>query len=66
LILVDSIRPITGPMSIWNHAPDWAEVLLTSGQGLYRFFTNEEWSRWSAMMFDAEHDTLTSRPFWAK
>jgi hypothetical protein len=63
---MESIRPLTGPMSIWLHAPNGSDCLWTGGQGLYRFFTKGEWVKWSGVTFDPKHDTLTSRPLWAK
>jgi hypothetical protein len=48
-----SVRPITGPMSIWNHAPEWAQwLLMWDGVAL--------WKR-----SDEPHTAGIERPFWA-
>lgn len=59
-----SIRPLTGPMAIWNHAPDWADVLVRQNgdepcrRGLI-FATKD------VPYILGSRDTIEERPFWA-
>jgi len=55
---VDSIRPLTGPMAIWNFAPRWA-VALEEGFGIIL------WKDRDAMTCD-DSFKWQRRPFWAK
>ena len=52
-----SIRPLTGPMSIWNHAPEWATHCAETEATIY-------WYKWGAVPSNT-FDIVTARPFWA-
>src|SRR6478609_10506123 len=54
---VINIRPLTGPMSIWNHAPDWAEYVVTQSDRITWYDKDH---------YDKEADKVGKRPFWAK
>jgi len=49
----ESIRPLTGRMSIWNHAPDWANYCAMGNQTI-------DW-----LVTQVIGPTLHKRPFWA-
>lgn len=63
---ISIINPLTGPAAIWNFAPEWADVLLGSDEGFFRFFRDYEWAKWDGILFDREHDKIFYRPFWAR
>lgn len=49
-----SIRPLTGPMAIWNFAPKWAQCLVRD-EHEFTFLASDE------------HDEgFETRPWWAK
>jgi len=51
-----SARPLTGPMSIWIHAPAWADWVVVRPSGDFHWFQG-----------DASHlENGTKRPFWTK
>jgi len=60
-----SIHPLTGPMAIWNFAPEWADVCYHNDMGTVNFYSNEMLEQYGDMVFDTEHDTESKRPFWA-
>ncbi len=50
-----SLRPLTGPMSIWNYAPEWSTWCKRTSNGDLLWYN-----------IDAEHlENGTKRPFWA-
>jgi len=53
-----SIRPLTGPMAIWNFAPKGATVLVKNAGAMY----------WMNHIPDliSQHDEVILMPFWAK
>lgn len=63
---IKSIRPLTGPMSIWNFAPEWADVCFHGDMGSIQFYSNDQIDQFGDMVFDPEHDKESTRPFWAK
>lgn len=60
---IESIRPLTGPMAIWNFAPEWAESCITGRNGVYwiQGYRPED-SDWP----DLGWEKITFRPWWAK
>lgn len=51
--LIESIRPLTGPMAIWNFAPEWAQwLLIWDGEPLWK----REYQ---------SHTSGINRPWWA-
>jgi len=50
-----SIRPLTGPMAIWNFAPEWAEWLVEDSVSF----------RWYKSQPDIYLNAPEDRPFWA-
>ena len=60
--LLTSIRPLTGPMAIWNFAPGGVEVLHRTFNG------NFEWLRGTSAgwRMNFEDRVFMDRPFWAK
>jgi len=52
-----SIRPLTGPMAIWNHAPVWATWCREQKLGI------EWWDQEPMAKFAWER--RSARPFWA-
>ena len=60
---IESIRPLTGPMSIWNFAPKWAESCIAGRNGVYWIQgSRPEDSDWP----DLGWEKITFRPWWAK
>jgi len=58
-----SIRPLTGPMAIWNFAPVWAESCIIGMNGVYWIKgSRPEDSDWP----DLGWEKIIFRPFWAK
>jgi len=55
MIIIDSIRPLTGPMAIWNFAPIGAVAMISDVSGIKLVYAD-----------DYKHDNLVKRPFWAK
>lgn len=55
---IDSIRILTGPMSIWNHAPEWATYLI---QGGGEFCFGIKIPNW----WDGGSSKIQLRPWWA-
>lgn len=53
------IKPLTGPMAIWNFAPEWADVYCESVGGDHLFSS-------IAFIPELERYRWASRPFWAK
>jgi len=56
-----SIRPLTGPMSIWCHAPGWATYCCESE-------ASGTWYSWCWEPKEAvtkNWERITARPFWA-
>ena len=53
-----SIRPLTGPMAIWNFAPEWADFLIVD-------HGNCLWQRGRRQDFFGDARNITDRPFWA-
>lgn len=58
-----SIRPLTGPMAIWNFAPKWAKSVYVFDDGLSWKTTGKddwirEWPELDGFMYD--------RPWWSK
>lgn len=54
-----TIRPLTGPMAIWNFAPDWADVYRKNSNGIHQFSS-------IATVPDLERYSWIARPWWAK
>lgn len=52
-----SIRPLTGPMSIWNFAPEWADYCWHEESSLI-------WYKGPIMI--GSTGRVSIRPFWAK
>lgn len=52
-----SIRPLTGPMAIWNFAPEWATHVEKRDEGDFL---------WWALDKDAIVERCSRRPFWAR
>ena len=50
---IQSIHPLTGPMAIWNFAPDGSVALITSVLGIQWIYAD-----------DYKHINLVKRPFW--
>jgi len=55
---VSFIRPLTGPMAIWNFAPEGATVLVKNAGAMY-------WMNHVPDMI-SQHDEVILMPFWAK
>lgn len=55
---MEYIRPLTGPMSIWLHAPEWATYLI---QGGGEFCFGIKIPNW----WDGESSKIQLRPWWA-
>lgn len=53
---IHSIRPLTGPMAIWNFAPSWA-THLDMEDGFFEFVNLKN---------DGVYDGYINRPLWAK
>ncbi len=49
-----SVRPLTGPMAIWNFAPEWATCLMRD-EHEFTFLASDEYG-----------DGFESRPWWSK
>lgn len=63
-----SIRPLTGPMAIWNFAPEWAThcLQMTDDQGN---IWGVSWYRdlvLDPLIPDDPDEIITNRPFWAR
>jgi len=56
---IKSIRPLTGPMAIWNFAPEWADFLVIE-------HGNHLWQRGRSEDFFGDASNVTTRPFWAR
>lgn len=54
---IKSIKLLTGPMSIWNHAPEWVEWCKVSKLNI------TWWDHEPPKTFDWHE--VSSRPFWA-
>lgn len=63
---VESIRPLTGPMAIWNFAPEWANYHLTRHDMKVSAFRVElvDYMRHGPHAEEYKND-WTARPFWA-
>lgn len=60
---IKAIRPLTGWIAIWNHAPDWAThltALIEEGKVLFPCWHEHGSNTISDGMIEAE------RPWWAK
>lgn len=55
-----SIKVLTGPMSIWNHAPEWAEYCIVD-KDFIQFLSDIETSDFAIGLF-----SIIERPWWAK
>ena len=58
---MESIRPLTGTMSIWNNAPEWAETCM-----IWPFDSRIEWIKKGGEVKTIGMATFTERPFWAR
>ena len=57
------VRVLTGPLSIWNHAPSWAEYLYPCDEdGLMVWEVSEEIDLWTV----ERQVTMIKRPWWAR
>lgn len=52
-----SIRPLTGHMAIWNHAPEWAVCAQVREMGVSWEYNIPEW-------WDGVSPVISMRPFW--
>lgn len=53
------IRPLTGPMAIWNFAPEWATCCQNREMGISWDHQIPEW-------WDGKSTVIQLRPWWAK
>jgi hypothetical protein len=64
---ITAIRPLTGPMAIWNHAPEWAEYayLVEKIDDLWHY----SWSKTkqdNPVFLGGWLALISERPFWAR
>lgn len=57
--LFDSIKPLTGPLSIWNFAPEWAVAAQIKEMGVSWEHSIPEW-------WDGKSSVVSLRPWWAR
>lgn len=58
---ISKLSVLTGPMAIWNLAPEWAETCM-----IWPFTKNIEWIKKDGEIKSIGMATFTTRPFWTK
>lgn len=56
---IESIKILTGPMSIWSNAPDWANYAEIREFGIFWHYAAPFW-------YDKLSPVIQKRPWWAK
>lgn len=60
-----SIRPLTGPMAIWNFAPDYAQSAVVYCTGDIEWVGMPKEQVTVAVDSSCPLDSISERPFWA-